>query len=160
MSVSDVLDFSKIEAGKVELELHSVHLHDCVKGAFNVLQSSAAEKGLTLDYNIEPDVPKYMLGDMGRLRQILINLIGNGIKFTQVGGILLRVSIASWAPVPPNPTLSEAGKLSHSTSLNEFPAMALLIDDYSKGDRASQDCEILFEICDSGIGIPADRLNK
>ncbi len=89
--INDILDFSKIEAGKVELETVEFGLHDCVEETLKTLAIHADEKGLELLCDIAPEVPEQVSGDSGRLRQIIVNLVGNAIKFTHVGEVALRV---------------------------------------------------------------------
>ncbi len=89
--INDILDFSKIEAGKVELEHLHFDLCDCIEGTLKTLALRADEKGLELLGEIDPAVPESVVGDPGRLRQVLINLIGNALKFTQKGEVALRV---------------------------------------------------------------------
>ncbi len=89
--INDILDFSKIEAGKLDLEHIEFSLKDIVNALIRVLGIRAAEKGLKLTSTFEPDVPAEILGDPGRLRQILVNLVGNAIKFTEQGGISVVV---------------------------------------------------------------------
>ncbi|NWG87634.1 MAG: response regulator [Hydrogenophilaceae bacterium] len=91
--LNDILDFSKIEAGHLELEQISFELSGVVNGAARTLAIRAQEKGLAMDWSIAPDVPAFLVGDPARLRQILLNLIGNAIKFTEQGGVKLRVSV-------------------------------------------------------------------
>lgn len=89
--INDVLDFSKIEAGKLEIDLEEFNLQDAVDGAMKALSVRADQKGLELAYYLRPDVPELIIGDAGRLRQILINLVGNAIKFTERGEVIVRV---------------------------------------------------------------------
>ena len=89
--IDDILDFSKIESGKLELEKFDFDLRTMLENMNDVLTLRADEKGLELLCLIEPDVPALIQGDPGRLRQILINLIGNGIKFTHTGEVVLHV---------------------------------------------------------------------
>jgi two-component system sensor histidine kinase/response regulator len=89
--ISDVLDFSKIEAGKVELETIDFNLRDCLEETLKTLALRADEKGLELLCDIASDVPDWASGDPVRLRQIVLNLVGNAIKFTHQGEIALRV---------------------------------------------------------------------
>jgi two-component system, sensor histidine kinase and response regulator len=89
--ISDILDFSKIEAGKVDLEEIEFDLCECIEGALKTLALRADEKGLELLCEIYPDVSERVIGDPGRLRQVLINLVGNALKFTMAGEISLRV---------------------------------------------------------------------
>jgi PAS domain S-box-containing protein len=91
--VNDILDFSKIEAGKLELEIVDIDLTQVMRGALELLQGTAETKGLELRSQIDPDVPVQLRGDGGRLRQVLINLIGNAIKFTPSGEVKLHISV-------------------------------------------------------------------
>jgi two-component system sensor histidine kinase/response regulator len=93
--INDILDFSKIEAGKVDLEEITFDLRECIEGALKTLAFRADEKGLELLCEISPDVMETVVGDPGRLRQILINLIGNALKFTLEGEVGLRVEVES-----------------------------------------------------------------
>ena len=89
--ISDILDLSKIEAHKVELDIRDFDLRAETTGTVNLLSLRALEKGLELGFQIDPDVPLLLKGDAGRLRQIITNLIGNAIKFTDRGSISLQV---------------------------------------------------------------------
>jgi two-component system, sensor histidine kinase and response regulator len=89
--INDILDFSKIEAGKVDLEEIDFDLHECIEGALKTLALRADEKGLELLCEVSPELSETVLGDPGRLRQILINLVGNALKFTMEGEVALKV---------------------------------------------------------------------
>ncbi|QHN04967.1 response regulator [Granulicella sp. WH15] len=89
--INDILDFSKIEAGKVDLEVIDFDLYECIEGTLKTLALRADEKGLELLCEVAPDVTESVVGDPGRLRQILLNLVGNAIKFTAEGEIALKV---------------------------------------------------------------------
>lgn len=91
--IDDILDFSKIEAGKIDLEEIPFNLHQCVEEAIELNSERANHKGLELIYIIEDNVPKIIIGDITRLRQILINLISNGIKFTRHGEVTVYISL-------------------------------------------------------------------
>ncbi|NQV34380.1 MAG: response regulator [Phycisphaeraceae bacterium] len=95
--ISDILDFSKIEAGKFELESVGFALRDTLGNTLQTLAGRAAEKGLELNYHIPPSIPNDLIGDPGRLCQIIINLVGNAIKFTEQGEVIVGVDIASQA---------------------------------------------------------------
>ena len=118
--INDILDFSKIEAGHLELENLPFDLLECVEGALELVSTLAANKGLELAYSIDREVPEALVGDSTRLRQILINLLGNAIKFTPSGEVVLSVTAR----------------------------------------RLKEDYEVCFAVRDSGIGIPADRLES
>ena len=90
--INDILDFSKIEAGKMELEEQPFDLRDCVESALDLMKVKAAEGNIELAYLMGSDVPGAILGDVTRLRQIMINLINNALKFTDQGEVVLSVS--------------------------------------------------------------------
>jgi two-component system sensor histidine kinase/response regulator len=89
--ISDILDFSKVESGKLDLEALEFNLYDCVGETMRVLALRAHQKGLELAYDADSEVPSHVVGDPGRLRQILVNLVGNAIKFTEHGEILVTI---------------------------------------------------------------------
>src|SRR6516225_4082092 len=91
--VNDILDFSKIEAQRLDLERAPIDLRETVGDAAKLLALRAAEKGIELACHIMPDVPDVLLGDAGRLRQVLLNVMGNAVKFTAHGEVVLRVSV-------------------------------------------------------------------
>ena len=89
--INDILDFSKIEAGRLELEISDFDVREVVEGVGELLAPPAQDKGLELVTMVAPDVPGVVLGDLGRIRQILTNLVSNGIKFTDHGEVALAV---------------------------------------------------------------------
>jgi signal transduction histidine kinase/DNA-binding NarL/FixJ family response regulator/PAS domain-containing protein len=93
--INDILDFSKIESGKLELEEHSFTIQNCIQEAINLVAPKAIVKELELAYVISPEVPEEIVGDITRLRQILVNLLANGIKFTQTGELIVSVALVS-----------------------------------------------------------------
>lgn len=90
--INDILDFSKIESGKMELESHPLSIEQTIGETLDLLASKAGEKGLELLYIVDEDLPDSILGDVTRLRQILINLASNAVKFTDEGEVLITVS--------------------------------------------------------------------
>jgi two-component system sensor histidine kinase/response regulator len=95
--LNDILDFSKVEAGKLDIELIEFNLYDCVHETVKALALRAHEKGLEFAYELAPQVPEWVIGDPLRLRQVLTNLIGNAIKFTAQGEVVLWVNVEAHA---------------------------------------------------------------
>ena len=91
--INDILDYSKIEAGKIELEVIDFNLRNCAEDALKTFASAADEKGLELLCDMAPDLPELVAGDPGRLRQILLNLVSNAIKFTAHGEVALKAQV-------------------------------------------------------------------
>ncbi|HLO48718.1 MAG TPA: response regulator [Kamptonema sp.] len=129
--INDILDFSKIESGKLDLEQELFDLQACIESAVELVAPKATEKQLEIAYLIDPQIPKIILGDVTRLRQLLVNLLSNAVKFTHNGGVVVSVYRG------------------HS------PLVA-----HQSPTEAQQTCEILFAIADTGIGIPADRMDR
>ena len=90
--INDILDFSKIEAGQIELDASPFLLRECLEDVTALLSTAAADTGVDLLLRIEPGLPKTYLGDVGRVRQILTNLVGNALKFTHEGHVLINVT--------------------------------------------------------------------
>jgi signal transduction histidine kinase/CheY-like chemotaxis protein len=119
--INDILDFSKIEAGKVELESSPMAIRDLLDDVARLVAVEAHRKHLEITAHAESEVPEWIMGDAGRLRQILLNLCGNAVKFTQQGEVALAVKLS---------------------------------------EQVSGLATLRFEVRDTGIGIPADRLNS
>jgi signal transduction histidine kinase/CheY-like chemotaxis protein/HPt (histidine-containing phosphotransfer) domain-containing protein len=129
--INDILDFSKIEAGKLDLDRHDFRLREGLGDTMSSLSVRAHKKGLELACHIAPDVPDLLVGDALRLRQVLVNLVGNAIKFTERGEVVVSVQ---WAEVEGQST---------------------------NGKPSSNDlCELHFAVRDTGIGIPKDKQSK
>jgi GAF domain-containing protein/CheY-like chemotaxis protein len=124
--INDVLDFSKIEAGRVELEATPFVLREAIEASLDILAPSAAKKGLELVYTIDEDLPANLIGDPGRLRQMLLNLLSNAVKFTERGEVVVSVAGSRVA----------------------------------SGRRRSDLFEIRIDVRDTGIGIPADAMDR
>src|SRR3954469_18682255 len=130
--INDILDFSKIESGKLELENHPFELHTCIEEALDLLAPKGAEKGLDLAYVVDDAIPKILVSDVTRLRQILVNLIGNAVKFTHQGEVVSEVT-----PAARGARALEPGR-DHDTDFIRHPEEWLLH----------------FSVRDTGIGIP------
>ena len=87
--INDILDFSKIEAGRIELENRPLSIRNCIEEAIDLVAAKAGEKGIELVSDVDQSVPEAMLGDVTRLRQILVNLVSNAVKFTQAGEVVV-----------------------------------------------------------------------
>ena len=96
--INDILDFSKIEAGRMELELAPFDLRECVEAVVDLIGPIAQRKGLEVTYGIEPGTPETAVGDASRLRQILLNLLNNAVKFTDEGEIAVHVGAGRVVP--------------------------------------------------------------
>ena len=122
--INDILDFSKIEAGRMEMEQQPFDLRECLESALDLVTPKATDKRIDLAYIIEQNVPHFIISDSTRLRQILLNLLSNSIKFTDEGEVVLSVT---------------AEQL-HQTDHEAY--------------------QLHFSIRDTGIGIPADRMDR
>ena len=145
--LNDLLDSAKIEAGKLELEAAPFSLRRILDQTAQVLGVRASEKGIAFSCRIRPDVPDLLVGDQLRLRQVLLNLAGNGIKFTESG----EVSIS----VEPTPTADVGADISASGIANPRSEISDLGSEIS--DLSSPICHLKFAVRDTGIGLsPAD----
>jgi signal transduction histidine kinase len=98
--INDILDFSKIESGKLDLEEHPFDVRGCVEDSIELLATQAGEKKLDLAYDLDDSVPQTVVGDVTRLRQILVNLVGNAIKFTAAGEVIVNVALSERGAQP------------------------------------------------------------
>ena len=157
--INDILDFSKIEAGKLELEEFDFDLRRLVDDVVEVFAERAHAKGLELTCAIDPDVPAVVRGDADRLRQVLVNLTGNAIKFTERGRVELHVAAAR---ADREQETVEKGhdqeSITHRPAGEGSPPPTTPLR--SKIGSQSEFCTLSFAISDTGIGIPADRLDR
>jgi signal transduction histidine kinase/CheY-like chemotaxis protein len=119
--INDVLEMSKIEAGQVTLNESTFDLHELLRGIEEMMQVRANAKGLQLLFELEEDIPRYVRTDEGKLRQILLNIIGNGLKFTKEGGVAVRVARKVDAAVPT--LIMEIDDTGHGIAPNEIEAL-------------------------------------
>ncbi len=133
--INDILDFSKIESGKLELEQRPFQLSDCIEETLDLLAQKAAEKRLDLGFIVNDSVPGTLVSDITRLKQVLVNLVGNAVKFTQQGEVVVEVSASGRTP-------------------RVLPVGA-------KGDtdflRHPDLWRLHFSVRDTGIGIPKEK---
>ena len=121
-TINDILDFSKIESGNIELENADFDLRNCIEEVLDVFSAKATQTGLDLVYQLDAKVPSQIIGDSLRLRQVLMNLVGNAVKFTMHGEIFVGVRLKQ------------------------------TFDDGS--------VELAFQVKDTGIGVPADKIGR
>ncbi len=136
--INDILDFSKIESGKLELEHHPFELHTCIEESLELLAPKAAEKKLDLAYLVDDAIPRILVSDVVRLRQILVNLISNAVKFTHSGEVVVEVTPAARGPRPLQPGQQQ------DTDFLRHPEEWLLH----------------FSVRDTGIGIPLQKQSR
>ncbi|WP_414518235.1 PAS domain S-box protein [Nostoc sp. PCC 9305] len=173
--INDILDFSKIESGKLELEEQPFDLRACVEEAISFLAPKAAQKDIELVYLIQPQVPIQVVGDLTRLRQVLMNLLNNAIKFTETGEVLLSVElgIGDWGAGEQRSR--GAGEQRRRSSSKSFPS----VTERSRSAAPLPLCpsasypqspipvekdqvlyEIQFAIKDTGIGIAPEKIER
>ncbi|MEL6162832.1 MAG: response regulator, partial [Cyanobacteria bacterium J06628_3] len=130
--INDILDFSKIESGKLDLEKIPFNLRNCVEESLDLLTSQAADKHLNLAYIIDSQTPTSIVGDVTRVRQILVNLLSNAVKFTEAGEVVISVTAKQLT--------NKLSNISISNSQNNY--------------------QIQFAVRDTGIGIPQQKINR
>lgn len=145
--LNDILDFSKLEAGEMRLEVLDFDLNLCLDEVLDLLATPAQNKGIELACLIDSDVPLQIRGDVARLRQVLTNLIGNGIKFTEVGEVVIHLSIRN------NQETHNSGLLEKISSGNIEENQFIKISD-------RQPKFLLFQVIDTGIGIAPEEQVK
>jgi signal transduction histidine kinase/CheY-like chemotaxis protein len=134
--INDILDFSKIEAGKMDLDQQPFDLLECVQSALDLMKLKASEKKLELACDVASDVPAAIVGDVTRLRQILVNLLGNAIKFTETGEVVATV-------------MRDSGTRRHGDT-----------ETVAASPRLPGFVSLHFTVRDTGIGIPPDQLGR
>ncbi|NET25019.1 response regulator [Okeania sp. SIO1I7] len=145
--INDILDFSKIESGKLDLEEQPFNIRSCIEECLDLLAPKAAEKNLELAYLIQPQTPEVIVGDVTRLRQVLVNLLSNGVKFTQTGEVVVSVT-ASLQNQDLDPAQKRDCPIPNQTQCLESNAPCSAV------------YEIQFAVKDTGIGIPQDRMDR
>ncbi|WP_295767525.1 response regulator [uncultured Mucilaginibacter sp.] len=121
--INNILDFSKIEAGNMELEREDFNLHYCIEDVLDIFGKTASQKGIELAYLVDKRVPAQIVGDKVRLQQVLTNLVGNALKFTTYGEVIIKV-------------------------------------EQSEPEDAYGEIELRFEVKDTGIGIPPEKIDR
>ncbi len=152
--INDILDFSKIEAGMLEVEQAPFDIRQCVEETADLLLPGAMEKQLELIYSIDANVPWGIVGDLARVRQVLVNLTNNAVKFTKQGMVLIEVKRGDG--------LVEGGRSRMEDGGSESPIENSMAALQTKSGLADQNgvVEIVFSVKDTGIGIPAERMDR
>ncbi|MBF0467277.1 MAG: response regulator [Desulfamplus sp.] len=146
--IEEILDFSKIEADKIELESVDFDLTNLIGKTTDILRFKASEKKLYLNCHISPDVPRFAKGDPNRLRQIILNLVNNAIKFTEKGGVTIVVSTVE-------DEISES-----DLARPEFLAKMSSGHPGTLVEQSPASFRLAFEVTDTGIGIPQESMDR
>ena len=144
--INDILDFSKIEAGRIELERLPFDVRECVESAVGLVAGQAAAKGLELGCWIDPHVPAGIAGDETRLRQIVLNLLNNAVKFTEKGEVVLTVNLDTETGGGGD---AERGRYEDREKVSTSPRLPVPAPHV-----------LHFTVRDTGLGIPADRMDR
>jgi signal transduction histidine kinase/DNA-binding response OmpR family regulator len=176
--IDDILDFSKIEAGHMAVEAHPFDLRECVESALDLIGGRAAEKNIEIAFAFQGDVPAAVNGDVTRLRQILLNLLFNAVKFTEKGKIVLTVSlnadVRAESPATACPVSPATLKAKPFARVDAEPLPTIRPErierpvlSASRGLRQAQPerslatlPELTFSVCDTGIGLSAAGIGK
>jgi len=145
--INDLLDFSKIEAGKLELDPADFSLRQVLSETLRALAPRAHKKGLELICRFDPDVPDLLVGDAGRLRQILLNLVGNAVKFTDVGEVVVTVEL------PDVEEINKSEIRGPRTEVREQQTEGI-------ASQFSESIDLRIAVRDTGIGIAPDKQEK
>ncbi len=143
--INDILDYSKLEVGKIVLEEKSMSLRECVESTNDIILSKVYEKNLEYTYNINHDIPSLLVGDSNRLKQILLNLLSNSIKFTEKGTIFLNIEMI---------------KASDYTLVKNLYSKLAIDSDETEETEDPNKLYIKFDITDTGCGIERGDQDK
>lgn len=157
--INEILDFSKIESGRMELEMQSFDLLECVEGAVELLAAQAAQKGLELGYWVAADVPRMVVGDVTRLRQVLVNLLGNAVKFTEQGEVWVDVTCV-WLDQADAGHVMFDGSPAEQVSSSSMAAHVEIRGNQAANQAVEQGVQLRFAVRDTGIGIQAEQIPR
>ncbi|MDJ0701956.1 MAG: ATP-binding protein [Leptolyngbyaceae cyanobacterium MO_188.B28] len=148
--INDILDLSKIEARKMELNPKENHLPSLLQGAAEICRLRADQKGVAFEYNVSPDAPEGVYVDEKRLRQVLINLLGNAVKFTHEGQVTFSVSVVEKLTAPP-----QGEEIAETQTTPEAAAGTALNPELERPLY-----RLRFQIQDTGVGMSPEQLEK
>jgi signal transduction histidine kinase/ligand-binding sensor domain-containing protein/CheY-like chemotaxis protein len=164
--INDILDFSKIEAGKLDLDAIDFNLRDRLGDTMKTLALRAHQKGLELAYHVLPEVPDALVGDPSRLRQIIVNLVGNAIKFTERGEVVVEVRVGEWVSGREGDGETgrkgdgEKGREGERVNVNIVGSPYLPLTHSPTlplSNTPSHQVTLHFSVRDTGIGIPPEK---
>jgi signal transduction histidine kinase/AmiR/NasT family two-component response regulator len=147
--VNDILEFARMEAGRMELRVQAFHIRDLVRRTTTLLAVRADPQKLSISWEVDENVPHIVIADMGRLRQVLINLVGNAIKFTPAGEVAARIALAG-------DQRASASVLSQAEAASKYGASTSA----ASRTRAPETVWLLLEVRDTGVGIPEDQQER
>ncbi|KAH7050769.1 histidine kinase-like ATPase, partial [Linnemannia elongata] len=163
--IDDILDYSKIESGKLKLAPELLDLPWLLESVCNLVSMQAGTKGLGLAFVVHPDTPMQALGDLVRIRQVLLNLLSNAIKFTEKGNIVVKLE--------PKPKLADQGSTesgldrihcrattSRPGSKSQLQALGSSTQEAKARAQDETHVDLLWSVADQGCGIPAERMNR
>ncbi|MEZ4649107.1 MAG: ATP-binding protein [Candidatus Eisenbacteria bacterium] len=169
--INDILDLSKIEAGKLAVEMEPFDIQETLERAMRPMRFAAEERGLRIDWRIDPRCPHHVVGDANRIRQVLVNLVGNAIKFTPQGEVLVGITVlgepAEFEPAGVESADIEDAPGSPSGGATDLTRPTPYECQGACGSRGEPGRErnvdnhrvrLRFTVTDSGIGIPAEKL--
>ena len=151
--VNDILDFARIEAGRVELRSQAFRVRDLLRRTMTLLSSRADPEHVNVSWSVAEEVPEVVIGDMGRIRQVLINLAGNAIKFTHIGEVVVEISIGTENTAEPSDSIDgTGGALEEDSPENDASA--------SQPFPAGNQIPLQFVVRDTGVGIAEEQQAK
>jgi len=162
--INDILDYSKLEVGKITLDTRSMSLQECIESTNDIVISKIYEKSLEYTYNINPDVPQSFKGDSNRIKQILLNLISNSIKFTDSGTVFLNIEALKYTDFQFLKRLygdgESKGNQKNENQKNENQKNDHGNENDNSSDNNSDKLYLRFDITDTGCGIRESEREK
>ena len=150
--INDILDYSKLEIGKISLDIKEMSLQECIESTNDIMLSKIYEKSLEYNYNIDKDIPDILLGDSNRIKQVLLNLLTNSIKFTDRGTVYLNIETIKFSEYS---RLMSIHYPNFETTFNQDRQLMK-----SNFDNEKESIFLRFDISDTGCGIDLDEYNK
>lgn len=156
--INDILDFSKLEIGKIQLDIQPMNLQYCIESTNDIIMSKVYEKSLEYVTNISSNIPKYIKSDSNRIKQILLNLLSNSIKFTDKGSIILNINTISYEEYNMYKKIATKKNKIYDEKKTNDKSKGKEVLKFSKENLNK--IYLKFDIIDSGCGIHQDDINK